>query len=79
MRRSTILERLGILSMRSAEARPGHDFTRNLLHVDTDAICPRCFGWIAPRDIVRRTAYGLVQHEACPISAEPTCVSELTS
>ena len=36
------------------------------LHSDDDAICPRCLGWIEERDYVRQTAYGLLQHEACP-------------
>jgi hypothetical protein len=61
------------------DIRPGHDFTQNFMHADTDAICPKCFGWIAPEDIVRRTAYGLIQHEACPTSDEPQVVSELSS
>lgn len=35
------------------------------LHVDADAVCPRCMRWIEPGDFVRRTAYGPHQHEAC--------------
>ena len=35
------------------------------LHVDADAICPRCLGWIGPSDYVRRNGYGLLQHESC--------------
>lgn len=35
------------------------------LHVDADAICPRCLAWIDPRDYVRRNGYGLLQHESC--------------
>lgn len=38
----------------------------NLLRVDTDAICPRCLLFVWPHEIVRRTAYGLLQHEHCP-------------
>lgn len=45
---------------------PGHDFASNDLHLDDDLVCPRCLQWISVDDIVRRTAYGLVQHEACP-------------
>jgi hypothetical protein len=55
----------------------GQDFTTNLLHVDADTICPRCLSWIAPEDVVRRTAYGLIQHEACRIpldSPDPASV-----
>jgi hypothetical protein len=36
------------------------------LHVDADAICPRCMGWIAPDHFVRRTLFDLVEHESCP-------------
>ncbi len=36
------------------------------LHSDDDAICPRCLTWIEEREFVRRTAYGLLQHEVCP-------------
>ena len=35
------------------------------LHVEADAICPRCMHWIEPGDFVRRTAYGPHQHETC--------------
>jgi hypothetical protein len=35
------------------------------LHVDADAICPRCMQWIGPDQFVRRTAYGPHQHETC--------------
>jgi hypothetical protein len=35
------------------------------LHVDADAICPRCMRWIEPGDFVRRTAFGPHQHESC--------------
>ena len=47
-------------------APPGHDFSANDLRLDDDAVCPRCLHWIEPDDIVRRTAYGPAQHEACP-------------
>jgi len=36
------------------------------LHVDADAICPRCLTWIQPEDYVRLNALDLVQHESCP-------------
>jgi hypothetical protein len=76
MRQCGVWGMVSLLSMRAREAPPGYDFAGNVMHVDTDAICPRCFGWIAPHDIVRRTAYGLFQHEACPVTDEPTCMSE---
>jgi hypothetical protein len=53
---------------------PARDPESNDLRVDADAVCPRCLSWIGPRDIVRRTAYGLVQHEHCPVS--DTAVAE---
>jgi hypothetical protein len=56
----------GLLSA-SAPATPrGHGFSTHDLHVEGDLICPRCLGWISRTDIVRRTAYGPFQHEACP-------------
>jgi len=77
MSRNASWGRLALLSPRPREAPYGYDFIGNVMRVDTDAICPRCFGWIAPHDIVRRTAFGLLQHEACPVSDEPEVVSEL--
>ena len=44
----------------------GHDFAANDLTLDEESVCPRCLHWIGPDDIVRRTAYGPAQHEACP-------------
>jgi len=38
------------------------------LHVDADAICPRCLAWIGPEDFVRRNGWGLAQHETCPVA-----------
>ena len=49
----------------------GYDFSVNDMHVDEDAVCPVCLDWIEPDDIVRRTAYGPVQHEACPLRRMP--------
>jgi hypothetical protein len=59
--------RLAQIGFQPREAPPGHDFAANVMHVDDDAICPRCLTWIAADDIVRRTHYGPLQHEACPI------------
>lgn len=36
------------------------------LHVDADAICPRCLAWIRPDDYVRRNGVDLLEHESCP-------------
>jgi Asp-tRNA(Asn)/Glu-tRNA(Gln) amidotransferase A subunit family amidase len=38
---------------------------RAFIHVDADAVCPRCMRWIEPGDFVRRTAFGPHQHESC--------------
>jgi hypothetical protein len=37
------------------------------MHAAGDDICPKCLSWISSTAPVRRTAYGLVQHEACPL------------
>ena len=47
----------------AAPATRTHD--EHELHVDADAVCPRCLSWIEPGDYVRRTAYGPYQHESC--------------
>jgi len=63
---------LGVLvAMGPPQAPYGYDFSVNDLHVDEDAVCPVCLGWIEPHDIVRRTAYGPVQHERCPLRRVP--------
>ncbi|HVB26537.1 MAG TPA: hypothetical protein VNE21_01345 [Mycobacteriales bacterium] len=56
------------LALAGGRAAPGHapDPASHVLHLDEDAVCPRCLLWIEPTDIVRRTAYGPAQHEACP-------------
>jgi hypothetical protein len=66
MTRASGWARLALLSPRAREPRPGHDFASNVMHVAGDEICPKCLSWISETAIVRRTAYGLVQHEACP-------------
>lgn len=71
MTRNVAWSRLALLTPRAREARPGHDFASNVMHIDSDDICPKCLGWISTTAIVRRTAYGLVQHEACPRDAAP--------
>ena len=45
---------------------PGGPTVDGSLHVDADAICPRCLCWIGPHDYVRLTVADLVEHEACP-------------
>ena len=52
-------------SLAAGFATPRPRSTEHELHVDADAICPRCLQWIEPGDFVRRTAYGPHQHESC--------------
>jgi hypothetical protein len=52
-------------SLAAGFATPRPRSTEHELHVDADAICPRCMRWIEPDDFVRRTAYGPHQHESC--------------
>jgi hypothetical protein len=60
-----------MLATRAREAKHGHDFASNVMHVESDDICPKCLSWISSTAPVRRTAYGLVQHEACPRDPAP--------
>jgi hypothetical protein len=53
---------------RTPAAPYGHDFAANDLTLDEESVCPRCLHWIGPDEIVRRTAFGPAQHEACPLS-----------
>jgi len=41
-------------------------FVAASFHVDTEAICPDCHGWINPWDFVRRNALDILEHEVCP-------------
>jgi hypothetical protein len=77
MVRGTLWARLAMLTSRPEPSPHGIDFAANVMHVDTEAICPKCLSWIAPTDVVRRTAYGLVQHEACT-ATEPIEVDEFS-
>jgi hypothetical protein len=79
MRRCTGWGRVAILlATRTIDSIPGHDYATNSLRVEADAICPRCLGWISADHIVRRTGYGLLQHEACPVRPDASLISELT-
>lgn len=63
-RRPSPIDRLSALGLeRPAE---GTDVVDGHLHGAGDEICPRCLGWIDGRDYVRRTGFGLLQHEVCP-------------
>jgi hypothetical protein len=70
------LDRWGVMLTPRAPAAPyGHDYAANDLRLDEDSVCPRCLQWIGPDDIVRRTAFGPAQHEACP---EPPSTATLS-
>lgn len=64
-RRPSLADRLAGLGLE----RPvgGREVVDGHLHADGDEICPRCLGWIHGRDYVRRTGFGLLQHEVCPV------------
>jgi len=70
VRRTTLqlwLDRVAVVCALGRPVAPhGYDYSAHDLRVDEDCVCPRCLHWISPEDIVRRTAYGLTQHEACP-------------
>ena len=57
---------LALFPVRVATGQPGHDQPANEMRVDADAICPKCLHFIWPHEYVRRTVYGVVQHQACP-------------
>jgi len=57
-----------ILTTRAPAASYGHDYAANDLTLTEESVCPRCLQWIQPGDIVRRTAFGPAQHEACPLT-----------
>lgn len=59
---------LHLLAGTGQQAPYGFDFAANVMHADTDGICPRCLTWLEPDDIVRRTGFGPLQHETCPVT-----------
>jgi len=69
-------DRWGLLLLRSRNPVPpyGHDFAANDLTLDEESVCPRCMQWIGREDIVRRTAFGPAQHEACPLTVTKSAV-----
>jgi hypothetical protein len=57
------------LDFADADSVRGFRLTDGHLHGELDAVCPRCMTWIEERDFVRRTAYGPLQHEVCPVAS----------
>ena len=68
-RASDPVDRLAAIGMTRPDPASGdpHVLTDGHLHSDDDAICPRCLAWIEERHYVRRTAFGVLQHELCPV------------
>ncbi len=54
------------LLLHGRRRRPHVEVIDASFHVDTEAICPDCLGWINPWDYVRRNAFDLLEHEVCP-------------
>jgi len=72
--RRTYLDAIINVGLCRPDADAGEDsrrLTDGHLHSDADEICPRCLSWIERRDYVRRTAYGVLQHELCPPQPQP--------
>lgn len=65
MRQLRPIAPLGRLWLRR-QARAHVEVIDASFHVDTEAICPDCLGWINPWDFVRRNAFDLLEHEVCP-------------
>ena len=65
---STPPDRLAVVGLSRPDPTAGEPvpLTDRHLHSDEDSICPRCLTWIDERDFVRRTSFGLLQHEVCP-------------
>ena len=57
---------LGRLSVRRRRRRMHVEVIDASFHVDTEAICPDCLGWINPWEYVRRNAFDMLEHEVCP-------------
>ncbi len=66
MRQMSLIRLMGWAWLRRRN-RPAHvEVIDASWHVDTEAICPDCLGWIGPTEFVRRNAYDLLEHEVCP-------------
>ena len=66
MRQIALLGVLGRLWLRRRGRRFHVEVIDASWHVDTDAICPDCLGWIGPTEFVRRNAFDMLEHEVCP-------------
>jgi hypothetical protein len=66
VRHLLLLRPLTRLWRRRRSRRPHAEIIDASWHVDTEAICPDCLGWIGPTEFVRRNAYDLLEHEVCP-------------
>lgn len=60
------LARVGLVRPEADWGQGAGQLSDGHLRSDGDEVCPRCLTWIDGRDFVRRTAYGVLQHEVCP-------------
>jgi hypothetical protein len=56
------------MTLPASDGKEGRPVVDGHLRGRQDAVCPRCLEWIDEREYVRRTAYGPLQHEACPVT-----------
>ncbi len=66
MRQIALVGALGRLWLRRRGRRFHVEVIDASWHVETDAICPDCLGWIGPTEFVRRNAFDMLEHEVCP-------------
>ena len=66
MRQIALVGALGRLWLRRRARRFHVEVIDASWHVETDAICPDCLGWIGPTEFVRRNAFDMLEHEVCP-------------
>ena len=66
MRQMSLFRLMGRVWLRRRNRRSHVEVIDASWHVDTEAICPDCLGWIGPTEFVRRNAYDLLEHEVCP-------------
>ena len=66
MRQMSLIRLVGWVWLRRRNRRAHVEVIDASWHVDTEAICPDCLGWINPWEYVRRNAFDLLEHEVCP-------------
>ena len=66
MRQMSLIRLMGWVRLRRRNRRAHVEVIDASWHVDTEAICPDCLGWIGPSEFVRRNAFDMLEHEVCP-------------